>query len=66
MQTRTMSLVESVTNIGVGFILAVFMQALFFPFFGIYASLDTELKIAGMFTIISIIRSYLIRRAFNG
>ena len=65
MQSRWMSLVESATNIAVGYCLAVLTQVLVFPLFGLHASLSDNLALGAVFTIVSLIRSYTLRRAFN-
>lgn len=65
MQSRWMSFLEAVTNIVVGYGLAVLTQIIVFPFFGLHASLGENLAIGGMFTFVSLARSYLLRRAFN-
>ena len=65
MQTRIMSLVESVANIIVGFAVAVITQLLVFPLFGLAASLSDNLIIGLIFTVVSLCRSYALRRLFN-
>ena len=65
MQTRVMSLVESVANIVVGYGVAVLTQLLVFPLFGLAASLADNLVIGLIFTIVSLARSYALRRLFN-
>ena len=65
MQTRWMSLVESLTNIAVGYALAVLTQIAVFPIFGLQASLGENLLIGGIFTLISLLRSFVLRRVFN-
>lgn len=64
-QSRRMSLVEAIVNVGVGFGIAVATQAAVFPLFGLHASLSDNLAIGGVFTAVSIIRSYTLRRAFE-
>lgn len=64
-QSRRMSFLESAVNIVVGFWLAVGVQILVFPVFGLTIPISHDLAIAGIFTITSIARSYCIRRAFN-
>lgn len=64
-QSRAMSFLESVANVIVGFSVAVITQVIVFPYFGIKISWAEELYIAGIFTIVSIIRSYFVRRVFN-
>ena len=65
MQTRTQSLIESTANILVGYFVAVGSQILVFPFFGIHIPLSTNIYIGLWFTLISLIRSYTLRRFFN-
>jgi len=64
-QSRTMSLVEAVTNVLVGYGVAVSTQMLVFPLFGLHATLQENLAIGLIFTIVSLARSYLLRRAFE-
>ena len=65
MQTRMMSLIEAMTNIVVGYAVAVITQLLVFPLFGLLASLGDNLMIGLIFTIVSLARSYALRRVFN-
>ena len=65
MQTRWMSLAESLTNIAVGYALAVLTQISVFPIFGLQASLGENLMIGALFTSISLCRSFALRRIFN-
>ena len=64
-QSRLMSVVESVTNVGVGYGVAVGTQLAVFPLFGIEASLSDNLAIGAVFTVVSLVRSYALRRLFN-
>ncbi|MBB4267609.1 DUF7220 family protein [Roseospira visakhapatnamensis] len=64
-QSRTMSLVEAVTNVAVGYGVAVATQLVVFPCFGLPAHLDDALAIGLIFTAVSIVRSYLLRRLFE-
>jgi len=65
MQSRWMSFVEAVTNIAVGYALAVLTQIIVFPLFGLHASLGQNFLLAALFTAISLIRGYTLRRLFN-
>ena len=65
MQSKWLSFVESVTNVVVGYGVAVLTQIIVFPLFGLHASLGENLAIGGMFTVVSLVRSYLLRRSFN-
>ena len=65
MQTKYQSLIESLTNILIGYLTALLSQLLIFPLFNIYVTFQDNLLIGLYFTIISLIRSYLVRRYFN-
>lgn len=65
MQSRTMSFIEAVTNVVVGFALAVLTQVLVFPVFGIAVTFDQNVSIAVIFTLVSLARGYVLRRVFN-
>ena len=64
-QTRLGSLVESMMNIAIGYVVAILSQLVIFPFFGIHIPLSDNLLIGLWFTAISLVRSYIIRRWFN-
>lgn len=65
MQSRVQSFIESLTNIMIGYMVALLSQLLIFPLFDIDVSLSENLLIGLYFTIISIARSYMVRRYFN-
>lgn len=64
-QSRRLSLVEAITNVTVGYVLAVITQIVVFPWFGIHPSLGENLAIGSIFTGISLLRSYALRRLFE-
>lgn len=64
-QSRLESLMESITNICIGYCIALASQLVLFPLYGIRISLSTNLWIGFWFTLISLIRSYALRRWFN-
>ena len=64
-QSRRMSLVEAVANVVFGYVIAVGTQILVFPLFAIEASLADNMTIGDVFTGVSILRSYLLRRTFE-
>ena len=64
-QSRTMSLVEAVTNVTVGYAIAVLAQMAVFPLFGISMAFRDHLLIGAAFTIVSIARGYTLRRLFE-
>jgi hypothetical protein len=49
----------------VGYGVAVVIQILIFPIFGLHTTLAQNLKLGLIFTIVSIGRSYALRRAFE-
>jgi hypothetical protein len=60
-----MSLVEAFTNVLVGYGVAVATQIITFPWFGIQASINDSLAIGAIFTVVSMVRSYALRRLFE-
>lgn len=64
-QSRRMSLVEAVTNVVVGYVLAVATQIVVFPWFGLVVSIGNTLAIGAIFVITSLLRSYVLRRLFE-
>ena len=53
------------TNVLIGYGVAVATQMLVFPLFGLHATLQENLLIGLIFTAVSLIRSYLLRRVFE-
>jgi hypothetical protein len=64
-QTRKQSAFEAAANIAVGFVIALASQLVIFPMYGVHVPLSTDIAITGWFTVISLVRSYALRRAFN-
>ena len=64
-QSRRMSFLESLTNVAVGYGVAVTAQIAVFRLFGLEVSLSDNLMIGAIFTGISILRSYTLRRIFE-
>ena len=60
-----MSLVEAVANVAVGFGVAVLAQIAVFPLFGLDVSFSDNLTIGAIFTGVSIVRAYTLRRLFE-
>jgi len=63
-KSRRLSMIEAVTNVVVGYALAVITQIVAFPMFGLLVSLGDNLAIGAAFTGISLMRSYALRRLF--
>ncbi len=64
-QSRSMSVVESFANVLVGYGVAVLTQILVFPLFSLTISLQDNLLIGVLFTGVSLVRSYTLRRIFE-
>lgn len=64
-QSRAMSGAESVANVAIGYGVAVASQLVIFPLFGVHLPLSDNLLIGAWFTVISLARSYVVRRMFN-
>jgi hypothetical protein len=64
-QSKLGSFIESCMNIAIGYGIALLSQLTIFPLYGIHISLSTNLWIGLWFTVISLVRSYVIRRWFN-
>ncbi len=65
MQTKFQSFIESLTNILIGYFTALGSQLLIFPLFNINIPIQDNLLIGLYFTLISLVRSYVLRRYFN-
>jgi hypothetical protein len=65
MQTRRESLKEAAYNIAIGYTVALLSQLVVFPLVGVDVDFTTNLEIGLYFTVISLVRSYLVRRWFN-
>lgn len=64
-QSRRGSLVESSANVAIGYVVAVATQMIVLPMFGMSGRTQDHLAIAGIFSVVSVVRSYCVRRAFN-
>jgi hypothetical protein len=56
-----MSLVEAVASVIVGYGVVVLTQIIVFPWFGLHATLDQNLAMGWIFTVVSLARSYTCR-----
>ena len=67
MQTNLQSVVECVVQTSVAFLLATFVvQPLVFHYeLGMSVDTHTSMRMALIFTAVSLVRSYLLRRGFN-
>jgi hypothetical protein len=65
MQTKKQSFIESLTNTAIGFTISFISTFGIFPLVGLHTSAQQNLLITVYFTLISILRGYVIRRWFN-
>ncbi len=66
-QSRVDSFMESVTNIAIGLGISMVANSIFIPMAtGQRLPLHSNAILGVIYTIISLVRSYAIRRAFNG
>ena len=65
MQNKRESMIESLTSTTIGIIIGIVLNLTILPIFGYPVSWSDSLWISVIFTIVSIIRSYVIRRFFN-
>lgn len=64
-QSKKASLAETLTNVAVGYGVSLASQVTIFPMFGIHIPLHDNIAIGLWFTAVSIVRSYVLRRAYN-
>jgi hypothetical protein len=65
MQTKKQSFLESVTNTAIGFIISLASTFVIFPLMGLHSTAGKNIVITLFFTLVSILRGYVIRRFFN-
>lgn len=65
-QTKLGSFIEAWANIAVGFSINFFANMTILPLFGFKVSAGSAFEIGLIFTVISLVRSYVLRRWFNG
>lgn len=64
-QKKSHSLIEAIFNTVLGFGISMAANLIVLPCFGFKVSVHDAFNIGVIFTIISIIRSYVLRRLFN-
>lgn len=65
-QSRKGSAIEAVANVVIGYWIAIAAQMAIFPLFDVQVSHGEHLAIGLLFTVVSLVRSYVLRRVFNG
>ena len=64
-QTKKQSLLESLLNVAIGYLISLASLFILFPMIGIESTPSKNIFITLYFTVISIFRSYIVRRYFN-
>jgi hypothetical protein len=64
-QSRGMSAVETCTSTIIGLSVAYTTQLVVFPLYDIHVTHATHAGITLIFTVVSLVRGYLVRRLFN-
>jgi hypothetical protein len=65
MQSKMSSLYEAVINVLIGFWINYFANLIILPLFGLHITLTENFVLGLLYTVISIARTYVIRRWFN-
>lgn len=64
-QSRRHSMLEAMINVAVGMTINLMLNFAVFPVFGWEISLEQNIALGVIYTVVSIIRSYSLRRLFN-
>ena len=64
-QTRLGSLIEAIINVLIGFGINFTANMLIFPMFGFHITPGANFALGLIYTVISVVRSYAVRRWFN-
>ena len=65
MQSKKQSLIETLTGVFVGWLIGVILNLTVLPLFDYNITVVDSLWVSLIFTAVSVIRGYVIRRAFN-
>ena len=65
MQSKKDSLIESLTSTTIGWLIGVILNMLVLPLFDYNITVIDSLWVSLIFTVVSVVRGYLIRRFFN-
>jgi hypothetical protein len=65
MQSKRLSIVESITSTLAGFVVSLLIQVAVYPLFDIHTTMTQNVWLTVIFTVASIVRGYVVRRMFN-
>lgn len=64
-QRRLSSLVETCVGVAIGFLVSLVITHWLLPAYGHPVTWSANVQITAIYTVVSIVRGYLVRRAFN-
>lgn len=64
-QSKRNSVLEAVTSTAVGFLVTWFAGLLIYPLAGVQVNVTQNTVVVLLFTIVSLVRGYVLRRIFN-
>lgn len=64
-QSRRHSMIEACAGTAIGFVVSVLASMVVYPAHGHRFTLAENISITLIFTVLSVVRSYVVRRAFN-
>ena len=65
MQSRLASLIESLTNVAIGMVVSFFGQIVVSHWYNLPLNVAQNMQIVLFFTVLSVARSFVVRRWFN-
>ena len=65
MQSKRESMIETLTSVFVGWLIGVILNLTILPLFNYNITVVDSLLVSLVYTVISVVRGYLIRRFFN-
>ena len=65
MQSKLMSLIESLTNVAIGMVVSFFGQIVVSHWYNLPLNVTQNMQIVLFFTVLSVLRSFVVRRWFN-
>ena len=64
-QSKKQSMVETVVGTFIGILTSMVTQAIIYPMYGFQVTFMENVGITFIFTVVSLVRGYLVRRFFN-
>ena len=65
MQSRLASFIEALTNVAIGFLISLVGQVVVSHWYNLPLNFAQNIEIVLFFTVLSVLRSYVIRRWYN-